>query len=175
MKHTIMFLGIVAIVAAICLGGHKFLPKYKPPVAQDPFFEFENLEDACAYAEFDIAVPEDFRGAEKKLFRVLRAKTKTRRLIEVIFLTDGQIEAVRFRKSFGTADISGDRNRYPIVEDADAGSILLKIKGTSDGFYNATWSVKIYSDDEENQFTYSITTVTPLSRGDMIALAKEIS
>lgn len=174
MKHIAIFFGIIVVVVVFCLGGHRFLPKYKPPVAPDPFLEFESLEDACSYAEFDITVPENFSDAEEKVFRVLKAKTKNRRLIEIIFLTGGQVEVVRFRKSFGNADISGDRNRYPIVEDADAGNFLLKIKGTSDGFYNATWAIKIYSDESENQFAYSITTVQPLSRTDMIALAKEI-
>lgn len=175
MKHTIIFLAIIIAVVGFSLGGYKLLPQYKPPQAENPFIEFQSLEDACTYAEFALTPPENYGNVSEKVFRVLRAEKKIRRLIEVIYLDAEKNEIIRFRKSFGKGDISGDSSRYTANEDAKVGSRAVRIKGTSDGFYNAIWSVIVIEAGEESQFAYSVMSQTPLTRTEMISLIESIS
>lgn len=175
MKHIIIFVAIILAVAGFCFGGYRLLPQYKPPQVANPFAEFDSLEAACTYAEFDINVPDSFGNTAKKEFRVLYAEKKIRRLIEVIFLDSTENEIVRFRKAFGKGDISGDASRYTVAEDAEIGSWSVKLKGTEDGFYNAIWAVTVYEAGETNQFAYSVMSQKPLSRAEILALIKTIS
>lgn len=175
MKNTIVFFAIIIAVVVFCLGGYKVLPQYKPPQAANPFAEFQSLEDACTYAEFTLTPPENYGNVAEKVFRVLYAEKKIRRLIEVIYLDAEGNEIIRFRKSFGKGDISGDTSRYTANEDAQVGSRTVKIRGTSDGFYTAIWAVTVIEAGEETQYAYSVMSQTPLTRTEMISLIESIS
>lgn len=174
MKNTLIFFAIILFVVGFCLGGYKILPQYKAPQISNPFLDFDTLADACEYAEFDFVIPSDFENVTEKRYRVLRSEKKTQRLIEVIYLIDENTELLRFRKSFGKFDISGDRTRYKVTEDADVGSVLIKLKGMTEGFYNATWSVNVHENGEVTQYAYSIMTGKPFSRAEFVKIASEV-
>ena len=77
----------------------------------------------------------------------------------------GGTENLRYRKSQGTEDNSGDYNVYTQVETLEIAGMSVTLKGENGAFSLAAWT--------DGQFAYSICVSTPLSEEVFSALLEE--
>lgn len=77
----------------------------------------------------------------------------------------GGTENLRYRKSQGTEDNSGDYNVYTQVETLEIAGMSVTLKGENGAFSLAAWT--------DGQFAYSICVSTPLSEEAFSALLEE--
>lgn len=77
----------------------------------------------------------------------------------------GGTENLRYRKSQGTEDNSGDYNVYTQVEALEIAGMSVTLKGENGAFSLAAWT--------DGQFAYSICVGTPLSEEAFSALLEE--
>lgn len=77
----------------------------------------------------------------------------------------GGSESLRYRKSQGTEDNSGDCNVYDREETTKVGENSVTLKGTDEGFTLAVWT--------DGSYAYSISLTTPLSQDSIRAFLTE--
>ena len=77
----------------------------------------------------------------------------------------GETNSLRYRKSQGTEDNSGDYNEYTQVETVDIAGNTVTLKGDKDGYSMAQWT--------DGSYAYSISVTEPISQEVFTALIKE--
>ena len=77
----------------------------------------------------------------------------------------GESDTLRYRKSQGTEDNSGDYNVYAREENLDISGNTVTLKGEGDQYTLAIWT--------DGSYAYSISLTTPLSREAFTALIEE--
>lgn len=74
-------------------------------------------------------------------------------LAEILY--SGETEALRYRKSLGTEDNSGDYNQYAQETTLPLFGCVMTLKGSADGYTLAVWT--------DGSYAYSISVSMPLS------------
>ena len=99
----------------------------------NPFVTYDTLEDACAAAGFDIAVPETIEACPVESIQVMNNS-----LIQITYYdSEADGNRVVLRKAAGVDDISGDYNEYPTVSTVDYNGVNVIMRGENDTFSGA--------------------------------------
>lgn len=77
----------------------------------------------------------------------------------------GEADTLRYRKSQGTDDNSGDYNAYSQNTEAEISGNAVTLKGENGAYTLAVWT--------DGQYAYSISVAVPISREIFIALIEE--
>ena len=102
----------------------------------NPFVTYDTLEDACAAAGFDIAVPETIEACPVETIQVMNNS-----LIQITYYdSEADGNRVVLRKAAGVDDISGDYNEYPTVSTVDFNGVNVIMRGENDTFSGAIWT-----------------------------------
>ena len=126
----------------------------------NPFVDYDTMEAAAEAVGFDFAVPDTIEGYPVRQIQVMSGE-----LLQVLYLNDAG-DRVILRKAAGDQDISGDYNSYDEGVAIDGEDWSAELRGTSKGFFVATWI--------SDGYTYAITTDQPMTQDAMTTLAQAV-
>ena len=82
-------------------------------------------------------------------------------LIQVLYV-DPHEKHLLVRKGHGTDDNSGDYTDYPIVKKISVNKMTVTLKGSSEGYFNASWNT--------GAFAYAILSTEALPEDELVKL-----
>ena len=165
-KSIIRFKKILVLAACfvVLLISTFMIPKIinpEPPIQVVPdIVEYQSLDELSSALGFEVTVPTrlPFEAAQITYFACWKE------FAEITYSNDNN--TIVFRMAKGKDDVSGDFNQYEDVKEyqTDAGSMTLK--GKNNAYTLATWI--------DDDFSFSISTIQPLSEEEMINMISSV-
>ena len=128
----------------------------------NPFYTFDNLDEAVEVTGFSMTLPEVPSWAKEVVYRPKTDAT----MLEVIYFND--TDEIRMRKAPGSdKDISGMYNEFENSEEITVGEKTVTVKGKEGKAYMAVWT--------DGDFSYFVRDTMGLTNEEMAKLIEVIA
>ena len=127
---------------------------------ENPYVDYETLEEACEAAGVSLLLPDSIEGYERVDYQAIDGQ-----MVNVIYTAaDGSMLLIR--KAKGSEDISGDYNEYEHNSEQTINDIDVQVRGDGDTLSAAVWY--------DNGEAYSMTVDRPMEKDRGLELLQQL-
>lgn len=127
---------------------------------ENPYVDYETLEEACEAAGVSLRLPESIEGYERIDYQAIDGQ-----MVNIIYTAaDGSMLLIR--KAKGNEDISGDYNEYEHNSEQTINDIDVQVRGNGDTLSAAVWY--------DNGEAYSMTVDRPMEKDRGLELLQQL-
>ncbi|MBQ0038123.1 MAG: hypothetical protein KBS74_05565 [Clostridiales bacterium] len=156
MKRMLLPLTLALLLLLTACGGTNDADNGELSGIANPWTDCETLDEAVALAKFDITLPDDIKGFNVAVYRVMPEQ-----MLEIIYQSGNAELRIRKAPTKGNGeDISGDYNTYSDTFPLD--SVNATIRGNDDTASLATWT--------DGEYSYAVTADPGIDVGTMQAI-----